>query len=112
MLRLRAISTVNRLLLAIGLLLALALLTAGCQTDSGPVGVVYPDGSRRVTPEQAKPLVDRGKAVLVDTRSSDQFKQAHPVGAVSAPILEISDRTAHPLLAGLAADKELILYCT
>ncbi len=113
MYRFQATLGFNRFFLAIGLLLTAALLAAGCSTDSGPVGVIYPDGSRRVTPEQAKMLVDQGRAVLGDVRSLEQFKQAHPVGAISTPASEVADWRTHPALAGLpAAKKEVILYCT
>ena len=72
--------SLTRFFLAIGLMVASVHLLMACESTSEPVGYVESDGVRRVTPEQAKMLVDQDKAVLVDTRSSLAFLGARAVG--------------------------------
>lgn len=50
--------------------------------------------------------LQRGDAVLVDVRPSDEFEAGHIEGARSIPIDELRDR-----LAELPADREVVAYC-
>jgi rhodanese-related sulfurtransferase len=66
----------------------------------------------RIPPGDAHRLVADGNAVLVDTRDSRYFREAHAEGAISAPLDAIrEDPTATPL-KDLRADQSIILYCT
>ena len=99
----------TRFFLAIGLMVASVHLLIACGSTSEPVGYVESDGVRRVTPEQAKMLVDQDKAVLVDTRSSLAFIGARASGAILASASDIyQDRVG--ALADVPEHKELVLY--
>jgi len=62
---------------------------------------------RRVTPEDAKHLVEAGKAVIVDVRSAETYAAEHIAGALSFPEGEILNRKAE-----LPKDKLVIAYCS
>ena len=64
------------------------------------------DGVRRVTTDEARAMVERGEAVLVDVRAKAQYDQGHIRGAVCVPRTEIDKR-----LAQLPKDKLIIFYC-
>jgi phage shock protein E len=62
----------------------------------------------RIKADEAKKLVEEGKAVVIDVRGSDAFKNAHIKGSLDFPIgkLESGD------FKGLPKDKRIIAYCT
>ena len=66
----------------------------------------YPDVPR-VSLEDAKAKFDAGSALIVDTRSLDEYNQQHIPGSVSVPLTELN--ASEP---DLPKDQELILYCT
>lgn len=68
--------------------------------------IPYPDVSR-ITLKETQSLLEKGQAVLIDVRDSSAYDQAHAVGALSFPEIEIETR-----LSELPRDKRLILYCT
>jgi predicted sulfurtransferase len=102
---------ITRHLLAMALLAAIVGLIVACESTPEPVGSVHSDGVRRVTPEQAKTLLDQDRAVLVDTRGSLAFMGARASGAILAPAAEIYQDPVG-VFANVPQDKELILYCT
>ncbi len=79
-------------------------------TDSSPTRAELAT-IRRVSAAEARALVDRGEAVLIDTRDRRLFDNAHPVGAVPVPLAQI---TAAPGEARrlFPPDRTLIFYCT
>ena len=92
----------KRWLLAITLTTMAALLIA-CGTS----GVSGPQDVQRISPQEAKALLDSGEAVLYDTRSVDAYQTQRAQGAVSFP----EATTAH--LDELPDDgTALIFYCT
>ena len=62
----------------------------------------------RIKAEEAKKLVEEGKAVLIDVRGTDAYKGTHIKGALdlSIPKLEAGD------FKDLPKDKRIIAYCT
>lgn len=62
----------------------------------------------RIKPEEAKQLVDAGKAVIIDVRGADAYKAAHIKGALDVPLtrLEAGDFT------GVPKNKRIIAYCS
>ena len=107
----------SRALLAIGLLVASLSLLIACESPSAqveqatpePVGYMESDGVRRVTPEQAKMLLDQDKAVLVDTRSSASFMRARAAGAILAYAGDIYQERLGEL-ADVPEHKQLVFY--
>lgn len=67
---------------------------------------------RRLSAEEARDLVERRRAVLVDTRDPSYYAEAHAVGAISVPFAEIRRSPLHPRLQSVPEDQQLILYCT
>ena len=61
----------------------------------------------RISIEEAKQLVDTGRAVFLDVRSIEQYKASHITGSMQIPV---------PLVQGeipyLPKDKLIITYCT
>jgi hypothetical protein len=60
---------------------------------------------RRVSPEEARVLVEGGGAVLYDTRSAQSYASQHAAGAISLPESEVTRRFGE-----LPTDKALIFY--
>ena len=94
-------------------LLLIALLIAACQSASSPQGsqVTVPttaDKVPRITPTEVRSLLDAGtRLVIVDTRSRDEWEQAHIPNALSFPAEEIEARHRE-----LPRDTKIVLYCT
>jgi hypothetical protein len=101
-------------------LLGIALMLASCGTPSageqegaavatvGPTeAVTSKDEVRRISPAEARELVEAGEAVLYDTRSAQSYADRHAAGAISLPESEVPGR-----LGELPNDKILIFYCT
>lgn len=66
-----------------------------------------PDRAKRISPEAAKALQEKG-ALLLDVRSEAEYEKSHFPGAVSMPYTEI-----HAGIVSLAADRvqPVILCC-
>src|SRR5262245_39024261 len=66
------------------------------------------DKMPRVSVEEAKKLVEEGKAIIIDVRGTDAYKTAHVKGALDIPLnkLESAD------FKDLPKDKRIIAYCT
>ncbi|HID87089.1 MAG TPA: hypothetical protein EYP55_06875 [Anaerolineae bacterium] len=60
---------------------------------------------QRITPAEAKALLDNGMAVLYDMRSVKAYRVKHAAGAVSFPEADMAARFSE-----LPADKKLIFY--
>jgi len=106
----------NRLLLPIILFAAVLILSIGglILADSlrqaridNPGEITNQDEIPRVTPEEAYQAVMAGEAILVDTRSVEQFQAQRAAGAISVPVDQ-----AESLVSGLDPDAWYITYCT
>jgi len=66
----------------------------------------------RISPADARAMVDSGRAVLIDIRDASGYQNAHIKGAQSLPAAVI-DATGVDLPADLrpSAEQTLILYC-
>jgi 3-mercaptopyruvate sulfurtransferase SseA len=62
---------------------------------------------RRVTAEDARRMVEAGRAILVDVRGADSFAAEHVAGAINIPEGEILSRKGE-----LPKDKLVIAYCS
>ena len=66
------------------------------------------DGTPRIDPDEAKRLVQKGKAVFVDVRGTDSFNREHIKGA-----LEFSGgKIEKGEFQGLPKDTRIITYCS
>lgn len=66
------------------------------------------DAMPRIKVEEAKALVEKGSAVILDVRGSDAYKTSHVKGALDYPLsrLEQSD------FKDLPKNKRIIAYCS
>ena len=74
-------------------------------TTTSEIAITTAQDVQRITPAEAKALLDNGSAVLYDTRSAKSFRSKHAAGAISFPEAEITARFNE-----LPADKVLIFY--
>ena len=72
-----------------------------------PVTAMPSDTIQRIAVNEAKQLLDKGQAVLLDVRSTESYQAEHAVDAVSFPEGEEAASFGQ-----LPADKLLIFYCT
>ncbi|MGH2630782.1 MAG: rhodanese-like domain-containing protein [Actinomycetota bacterium] len=70
------------------------------------------EGIPRISPAQAKQLVDDGQAVLADTRDRRYYEEAHATGAISIPFSEIRRTPKHLELPSVSDGHMIIFYCT
>lgn len=73
---------------------------------------------RRVTPEEARDLMEKEGYVYVDVRSVPEFKAGHPTGAYNVPLMHLGQGTMSPNNDFMAAveksfpkDAKLIVAC-
>ena len=97
------------------LLMSLGMALAACSASNG-TSTALPGAApdvrsasdvQRITPADARALLDDGTAVLYDTRTLNEYRSQHAAGAVSFPA---GTETAR--FGELPADKALIFYCT
>ena len=65
------------------------------------------DGVRRISPDEVRELLRKGKAVLVDVRGEDSYKAGHIKGALLIPLANIGERAGE-----LPKDKTIVTYCS
>jgi 3-mercaptopyruvate sulfurtransferase SseA len=68
---------------------------------------IYPDGARRVTPDELEALMKEGKAFVVDVRNQDSYDMGHIPGSRLIPAGDILNH-----LKELPADKTIVTYCS
>jgi 3-mercaptopyruvate sulfurtransferase SseA len=111
----------------LGSLAAVVLLTAamlaGCSKNNSPAGVAGrgntgnapltarnntpPDNVRRVTITELRDMLDQGKAIVIDVRGDETYKQEHIKGALDIPEAQLIARAGE-----LPKDKLIVLYCS
>ena len=96
----------------------LVVLLTGCgtvATETGQTERVVPapptmvvrsaDEVQRITPAEAKPLLDGDQAILYDARSADSYRTQRAAGAISFPEADVAARFGE-----LPDDKALVFY--
>lgn len=74
-----------------------------------PAPVQNPENDMpRISAQEAKKLVDAGKAVIVDVRGTEAYKISHVKGALDYPLAKIESKD----FSGLPKNKRIIAYCT
>ena len=66
------------------------------------------DKMPRIRPEEAKKLVDDGKAVIIDVRGTEAYKISHIKGSLDYPLNKVEGGD----FTGLPKGKRIIAYCT
>jgi hypothetical protein len=72
---------------------------------ASPAGIVI----ERVTVDELKKLMEADKALVLDVRSTEAYRESHIAGSVSAPLAEIDKHVAK---VKAAAGKTIVTYCT
>jgi rhodanese-related sulfurtransferase len=94
-----------------------AILTAtlaGCavlgeQSETAPTdGVTAQAEYKKITPDEAKTLIDGGEYILLDVRTQEEYDEKHIAGAKLLPYDEISDKAETELPD---KDAPILLYC-
>jgi predicted sulfurtransferase len=65
------------------------------------------DGIQRITPEEVREALKKGKAILIDVRNEASYKAGHIKGAHSIPLSELESRVKE-----LPRKKMIITYCS
>jgi len=96
------------ILLVAAVLVGLGVLVyQGVRELSGNPIIKSQDDVPRLSVQEAYQAVRDGKAVLVDTRSAEQFAAQHASGAINLPLDSLETN-----LAALDPDQWYITYCT
>jgi 3-mercaptopyruvate sulfurtransferase SseA len=70
-----------------------------------PAQAAPEDGVARITPAEARELLEKGTAIIVDVRGEESYRIGHVKGALWMP--DIAARTKE-----LPRDKMIITYCS
>jgi 3-mercaptopyruvate sulfurtransferase SseA len=106
---------------ALVLLAAAVVMVAGCGMNNQAANVAVkgnnnapvtanntaPDNVRRVTITELRDMLEQNKAVVVDVRGTEAYKQEHIKGALDIPENQLSSRKGE-----LPKDKLIVLYCS
>jgi 3-mercaptopyruvate sulfurtransferase SseA len=65
------------------------------------------DGVRRVTIVELRDMLDKGTAIVIDTRGADSYKASHIKGSISVPVDQVANR-----INDLPRDKTIVAYCS
>lgn len=104
-------------------MVAAAVVAAGCGVNSNqPANVAVkgnsnapaaaanntpPDNVRRVTVAELRDMLEQNKAVVVDVRGTDAYRQERIKGALDIAENQLSSRTGE-----LPKDKLIVFYCS
>ena len=47
---------------------------------------------KEITPEEAKRMVEEGKAILLDVRTREEYEEKHVEGSINIPLHELEER--------------------
>jgi hypothetical protein len=78
-------------------------------TTSGPSSAqnVPGDGVRRITTVELRDALDKGAAIVIDTRPVESYKQSHIKGSISVPVDQVASH-----INELPRDKMIVAYCS
>src|SRR5262252_1327287 len=87
--------------------------TAGASAAQSTTAIPPPaqnaeDKIPRVKVDEAKKLVAEGKAIFIDVRGADAYKNSHIKGALDVPLTKLNDGE----FKDLPSDKLIIAYCS
>lgn len=110
----KLIKAISFILAIIALLLLGACVQKGAsgesttKSDIGQTAAPQAGAYKKISPAEAKALIDGGNVIILDVRTQEEFEQGHIKGAVLLPDYEIGAKAAKVL-----PDKEakILLYC-
>jgi hydroxyacylglutathione hydrolase len=82
-------------------------LPNGGPTQTPPASQNPADNAPRITAEELHELWEKGKVLIIDTRTEPSYKEGHIKGAILIPAGEILAKVDE-----LPRDKKIVTYCT
>lgn len=87
-----------------------AASASGCGRGGGvaaPTLIVPSDGIPRISLDSLRAALDKGTAIVVDTRPAESYKQSHIKGSINIPVDQVANR-----INELPCDKFIVTYCS
>jgi 3-mercaptopyruvate sulfurtransferase SseA len=81
--------------------------SSSSQPVTTPAQNVSSDGVRRITTVELRDALDKGTAIVIDTRPLESYKQNHIKGSISVPLDQVANR-----ITELPRDKMIVAYCS
>lgn len=76
-------------------------------TTASSTPIVPSDNVRRITTVELRDALDKGTAIVIDTRPAESYKQNHIKGSINIPVDEVANR-----ITELPRDKMIVAYCS
>ncbi|WP_019230283.1 rhodanese-like domain-containing protein [Sedimentibacter sp. B4] len=99
----------KKIMIAAAVLVILALVLTGCSnTSSEEESVNEKIQYVKISPKDAKEIMDNEESIVLDVRTKDEYDQGHIEGAVLLPVDEISSKAEEVLKDKKA---KILVYC-
>lgn len=99
----------KKIMIAAAVLVILALVLTGCSnTSSEEESVNEKIQYVKISPKDAKEIMDNEESIFLDVRTKDEYDQGHIEGAVLLPVDEISSKAEEVLKDKKA---KILVYC-
>lgn len=98
----------KKIMIAAAVLAILALVLTGCSKSSEEESVNEKIQYVKISPKDAKEIMDNGESIVLDVRTIDEYDQGHIEGAVLLPVDEISSKAEEVLKDKKA---KILVYC-
>ncbi|WP_312832155.1 rhodanese-like domain-containing protein [Sedimentibacter saalensis] len=98
----------KKIMIAAAVLAILTLVLTGCSKSSEEESVNEKTQYVKISPKDAKEIMDNEESIVLDVRTKDEYDQGHIEGAVLLPLDEISSKAEEVL-----KDKKvkILVYC-
>jgi len=81
--------------------------SSGSSATTPAASKVPDDGVRRITLAELRDALDKGTAIVVDTRAAKDYNQSHIKGSINIPVDQVANR-----INELPHDKTIVAYCS
>lgn len=99
----------KKIMIAAAVLMILVLVMTGCSNKSSEEGNMNVKTQYvKISPAEAKEIIDSKEAIVLDVRTKDEYDQGHIEGAVLLPVDEISAKAEEVLKEKKA---KILVYC-
>lgn len=98
----------KKIMIAAAVLAILALALTGCSKSTGEESVNEKIQYVKISPKDAKEIMDNEESIVLDVRTKDEYDQGHIEGAVLLPVDEISSKAEEVLKDKKA---KILVYC-
>src|SRR2546423_8775119 len=81
--------------------------SSGSSATTPAASKVPDDGVRRITLAELRDALDKGTAIVIDTRAAKDYNQGHIKGSINIPVDQVANR-----INELPRDKTIVAYCS